>query len=78
MGNNIRPCYVYAKKHEKIKALFLGWCIQSTMGVCQGDVILYTNALVELQNGKVMRVDPTNIIFADDIFDKYTWHTEGE
>lgn len=78
MGNSIRPCYVYGKKHEKIKALFLGWSTESTMGVCQGDVILYTNALVELQNGKVMRVDPTNITFADNLFDKYTWYTEGE
>lgn len=78
MGNGIRPCYVYNRKHEKIKALFLGWSTESTMGARQGDVILYTNALIELQNGMVMKVNPTDIVFADDIFNEHTWCAKEE
>lgn len=83
--NGLRPCYISRGKGDKIKGLFHCFVTESTIvdsspmvGGHPGGVLTYTNAIVELKNGSVFRVDPSTVQFADNIFDKYTWYTEGE
>lgn len=59
----LRPCQIW--KHGITKrALFHGWDFVSNIG---------TRAIVELENGCIITVDPESIKFLDNKFDEYCW-----
>lgn len=63
--NKLRPCKAKIKKSDNYKnALFHGWISDS-------------EAIVELENGKIHMVHPENIIFLDHPFNDYSWEDNG-
>lgn len=43
-----------------------------------GGVIAYSTGIVELEDGRVIEVMPTNITFCKGIFDEYYWDEKGD
>ena len=83
--NKLRPCYINIKKGKKEKALFHCWSFKSTVvepsimvGGHTGGVIAYSTGIVELEDGKVIEVMPSNITFCKGIFNDYCWDEKGE
>lgn len=76
----LRPCYINIRKGNKEKALFHCWSHFSNViepslmvGGHPGGVIAYSTGIVELEDGKVIEVMPTNITFCKGIFNDYCW-----
>ena len=64
--SRLRPCYISIKS-KKEKALFHGWN-------CDGmGIVTHITGIVELENGKVIEVMPSNITFCTGIFNDYCW-----
>lgn len=85
MNDSLRPCYISCGKGDKIKGLFHCFVTESTIvepssrvGGHPGGVLTYTNAIVELKNGSVLRVDPSTVQFVDNMVYKYEWPMKGE
>ncbi len=81
----LRPCYISVKKDKKEKALFHGWNFFSNVvepspkiGGHPGGVIAYSTGIVELEDGRVIEVMPTNITFCKGIFNDYCWDEKRE
>lgn len=81
----LRPCYINIKNGKKEKALFHGWNFVSNVvepspmiGGHPGGVIAYSTGIVELEDGRVVEVMPTNITFCKGIFNDYYWDEKGE
>lgn len=79
----LRPCYISIKKGKKEKALFHCWNFMSNViepslmiGGHPGGTIAYTTGIVELEDGRVLEVMPTNITFVEGIFKDYSWRDE--
>ena len=68
----LRPCQIW-KHGITNRALFHGWDFVSNIGVCPGGTEAYTRAIVELENGCIITVDPESIKFLDNKFDEYCW-----
>lgn len=69
--NKLRPCYINIKS-KKEKALFHGWN-------CAGmGFVTHITGIVELENGRVIEVMPSNITFCKGIFNDYYWDEKGE
>ena len=72
LKQKLRPCQIW--KHGITKrALFHGWDFVSNIGVCPGGTEAYTRAIVELENGCIITVNPESIKFLDNKFDEYCW-----
>lgn len=76
----LRPCYISVKKGKKEKALFHGWNFVSNVvepspmiGGHPGGTIAYSTGIVELEDGRVVEVLPTNITFVKGKFNDYCW-----
>lgn len=76
----LRPCYIRIKKDKEEKALFHGWNFVSNVvepsimiGGHPGGVIAYSTGIVELEDGRVIEVMPTDITFCKGIFNDYCW-----
>lgn len=81
--HELRPCYVVVKRNKKKKGLFHGWNFVSNVvepslmiGGHPGGVISYCTGLVELEDGRVVEVLPTNLIFVKGRFNDYIWDDE--
>lgn len=66
----VRPCIV----NEKEKALFHCWSFDSEL--FSGGVVANMGAIVELEDGRVIRVRPETIKFLDRKFEDYDWNDE--
>lgn len=82
--SKLRPCYIL-NKNEKKKGLFHGWFnvsdvvgASSMIGVHPGGTVSYPIGVVELEDGKIVEVDPIRIIFADNPMSEYTWAWDEE
>lgn len=65
----LRPCYVAIKKGKKEKGLFHGWNFISNVIKSSS----YCTGIVELEDGRVVEVLPTNITFVKGKFNDYCW-----
>lgn len=67
--HELRPCYVAIKKGKKEKGLFHGWNFISNVIESSS----YCTGIVELEDGRVVEVLPTNITFVKGKFNDYCW-----
>lgn len=68
--NRLRPCYISIES-KKEKALFHSW-------TCDGvGFIPHITGIVELENGRVIEVIPSNITFCTGMFNDYCWDEKG-
>ena len=76
--NDLRPCYITANSGDEVKALFHCWATYSNVippsvlkGGHTGRVVSRTVAIVEIDDGRVLEIHPTNIRFGTGEFEKY-------
>lgn len=80
MKRELRPCIV----NEKGKALFHMWEERSEIiepsimvGGHAGGVIKFVMGIVELEDGRIIKVNPTSIRFLDNKFTEYAFADNG-
>lgn len=85
--NKLRPCYVEKniKDAKKVKALFHRWVILQevigsglTIGSAPGGQISKCYALIELEDGSMRYIYPSDITFIDHPFTDYSWPEENK
>ena len=80
----LRPCYVVDNGKTQ-EALFHCWSFHSDIyspsplvGGHPGGVVARTRAIVELEDGSVVLIEPHLVKFVSGIFDEYAWDEEKE
>lgn len=83
----LRPCFVKINGSE-VRALFHCWehyeCVDQPLSITtpymKQDITSFTDAIVEFDNGEILRMSPDKIRFTDSAgrFNEYSWDEKKE